>query len=107
MYNIVNMYQKTEWTDDGPVTHYEFEFGFTGKDQYLEQTAQWKTEYKELSKRIRKYKLWRKPSLCPPDAGYVLGTLATMQTQARQMCAMRVQAKVEAARQMMEQRQAA
>ena len=109
MYHIINYTTSTEWTDNGPVTHYEFEFGFRGKEQYLEQTAGWKAEYKELSKRIRQYKLWRKPRLRPDDvSGYkVYSTLETMQEQARMMCAMRVQAKREASRQMVAQREAA
>ena len=107
MYHVINMFTKTDWTENGPVTHYEFEFGFRGKEQYLDQTAGWKAEYKELSRRIRQYKLWRKPSMRPGDVYDVYGPLETMQAQARMMCAMRVQAKAEACRQMVEQRKAA
>lgn len=105
MYNITEMFKKTEWTEKGPVTIYTFEFDFKNKEEYLEQTAGWKAEYKELSKRIRQYKLWRKPSLCPPDVS--VWKLFGFQEQARQMCQMRVQAKQQAYRQMMAERQAA
>ena len=109
MYHIINYTTTTDWTENGPVTQHNFEFGFQGKEQYLEQTAGWKAEYKELSARIRQYKQWRKPRLRPADvSGYkVYSTLETMQEQARQMCAMRVQAKAEACRQMVAQRKAA
>jgi hypothetical protein len=107
MYTIKNMTTKTDWTDSGPVTTYNFDFGFIGKEQYLEETAGWKAEYRELSQRIRLYKTYRKPSLCPDNIGAVYSTLGTMQQQARQMCQMRVQAKAEAGRQMVAQRMAA
>ena len=109
MYTIENMTTTHEWTDNGSITHYHFEFGFNGKEEYLTQTAGWKAEYKELSKRIRKYKLYRKPSKRPADMDsyQVHSTLSTMQEQARLMSAMRVQAKVAAGKQMVKQQMAA
>lgn len=109
MYNITNMTTTTKWTDNGPVKNYTFEFDFDGKEQYLAQTTEWKAAYKELSKNIRQCKLWRKPSQRPQEVhgGNNLSTLDHLQTEARQMCQMRVQAKVESARRMMEHLQAA
>ena len=109
MYTIENMTTTHEWTDNGSITHYKFEFGFDGKEEYLTQTEGWKAEYKELSKRIRKYKLYRKPSKRPEDMDSykVHSTLSTMQEQARLMNAMRVQAKVQAGKQMVKQQMAA
>lgn len=108
MYHIIEMYKTNRWNDDGTsFIEYSFEFGFKGKEQYLEQTAGWKLEYKELSRRIRQYKLWRKPSHCPSDVYNVYNTLEEMQHQARMMCQQRVQAKVESCRQMMAVRKAA
>lgn len=109
MYTIENMTTTHEWTDNGSITHYHFEFGFDGKEEYLTQTEGWKAEYKELSKRIRLYKSYRKPKNCPEDmAGWkVLSTLSTMQEQARLMNDMRVQAKAEAGRKMVQQQMAA
>ena len=109
MYDIQNLSTTTDWTDDGPVKIYHFEFGFTSKEQYLEETAGWKAEYKELSKRIRQHKMWRKPKNLPDDitSQKVHSTLENMQEQARIMCAMRVQAKAEAGRRMVAERKAA
>ena len=107
MYTIKNLTTKTDWTDNGPVSVHNFEFAFSGKEQYLEETAGWKAEYKELSQRIRLYKTYRKPSLCPDNIGSVYSTLGTMQEQATIMCQMRVQAKVHAGLQMVKQQQAA
>jgi len=109
MYTIGNMTTTHEWTDTGSVTHYHFTFGFKTKEEYLEETAGWKAEYDELSKRIRQHKVYRKPSKRPAemDGWQNLRTLTALQEQARIMCAMRVQAKVEAGRRMVEQREAA
>lgn len=109
MYTIENMTKTHKWTDNGSITHYHFEFGFDGKEQYLTQTEGWKAEYKELSKRIRQYKVYRKPSKRPDDMDSykVYATLSTMQEQARLMGAMRVQAKVAAGKQMVKQQKAA
>jgi len=109
MYTIENLTTKTDWTDDGPVKTYNFEFGFTSKEQYLEETAGWKAEYKELSKRIRQHKVWRKPKHRPSDMSACgnISTLESLQEQARIMCAMRVQAKAEAGRRMVVERKAA
>ena len=109
MYDIQNLTTTTDWTDDGPVKIYHFEFGFTSKEQYLEETDGWKAEYKELSKRIRQHKMWRKPRHRPDgmSACQNISTLETLQTQARLMCQMRVQAKAEAGRRMVAERMAA
>jgi hypothetical protein len=109
MYAIENMTTTHEWTDNGSITHYHFTFGFTTKEGYLEQTEGWKADYKELSKRIRKYKAYRKPRNRPEgmEGWKVYSTLGTMQEQARIMGAMRVQAKVEAGRRMVQQQKAA
>ena len=109
MYTIEDMTNTIEWTDKGGIRHYHFTFGFTTKEQYLEETDGWKAEYKELSKRIRQHKVYRKPSKRPDDLdGYQnLRTLWTLQEQARLMNAMRVQAKAEAGRRMVAQREAA
>jgi len=109
MYTITNMTKTNEWTDDGSITHYHFEFGFDGKEEYLAQTEGWKAEYKELSKRIRQHKLYRKPSKRPNELSdwQNLCTLSTLQEQARMMNAMRVQAKVKAGRDMVQQQKAA
>ena len=106
---VYEMSKSTEWTDDGPRTTYTFEFDFANKEEYLEQTAGWKADYKELSRRIRQHKLWRKPRHRPEDmSGWKnLSTLWTLQEQARMMCAMRTQAKAQASRQMVAQREAA
>ena len=109
MYTIENMSTTNEWTDNGSITHYHFEFGFDGKEEYLAQTEGWKTEYKELSKRIRQHKLYRKPSKRPADMdGWKnLCTLHSLQEKARLMNAMRVQAKAEAGRRMVALQQVA
>jgi hypothetical protein len=109
MYTIENLTTTTDWTDDGPVKIYHFDFAFSSKEQYLEETAGWKAEYKELSKRIRQHKIWRKPKHRPSDttACQNISTLDNLQTQARLMCQMRVQAKVAAGKQMVAQQQAA
>ena len=109
MYHITEMTKTVHWHDNGSFVEYHPLFGFHGKEQYLEQTAGWKAEYKELSKRIRQYKLWRKLRHRPSDiTGYqVYNTLETMQQQARMMCQIRVAAKQESYRQMMAERKAA
>lgn len=109
MYTIEDMTTTHEWTDQGSVTHYHFTFGFKTKEEYLEQTDGWKAEYKELSKRIRQHKLYRKPSKRPAelDGWQNLNTLWALQKQARLMCAMRLQAKAEAGRRMVKQQAAA
>jgi hypothetical protein len=101
MFKIINMTKQTHWTDNGSWTEYNFDFNFNGKEDYLEQKAGWRAEYKELSNRIRQYKLYRKPRFRPGDIAnwQVEGTLATMQSQARMMNQMIVQAKVESWRQ--------
>ena len=110
MFKIINMTKTTPWTHEGPqLTQYHFEFNFNGKEDYLEQKEGWRAEYKELSNRIRQYKLYRKPRLRPDDlSGYkVYGTLETMQEQARMMNQMIVQAKAESWRQKLATREAA
>ncbi len=109
MYTIENMSTTNEWTDNGSITHYHFIFGFKTKEQYLDETDDWKAEYKELSARIRKYKLYRKPKNRPEgmEGWKVFSTLGTMQERARLMNAMRVQAKVEAGRRMVQHQAAA
>lgn len=109
MYTLENLTTTTDWTDDGPVKIYHFEFSFSSKEQYLEETAGWKREYAELSKRIRQHKIWRKPRHRPDDmsADGNIGTLESLQEQARLMCQMRVQAKVAAGKQMVAQSKAA
>lgn len=109
MYTIENMTTTNEWTDNGSITHYHFEFGFDGKEEYLAQTEEWKAEYKELSKRIRLCKSYRKPKNLPAgmDGYHNLVKLATLQEQARLMNDMRVQAKAEAGRKMVQQQMAA
>jgi len=109
---IYEMTKTTDWTDDGPKTKYHFIFDFEGKEQYLEQRDGWRKEYKELSKRIRQHKLWRKPSLRPEEWNNSYGwknlsMLMNLQEQARMMMQMRTQSKEEANRQMVAQRQAA
>lgn len=106
---IANMTKKTNWTDNGPKTEYVFEFEFEGKEEYLTQRDGWRKEYKELSKRIRQHKLWRKPDLLPGDmtSWKNMCTLMTLQEQARMMMQMRMQAKEAAREQMMAERQAA
>ena len=110
-YHIIEMFKKTEWNDDGTraVTIYTPEFAFRTREDYLAETASWKAEYKELSKRIRKYKMWRKPRHRPSDIeGYqVYNTLETMQEQARMMLQIRRAAKAEAGRQSVKQKKAA
>ena len=109
MYTIKNMFTKTDWTDEGPKHTYTFEFDFNGKEDYLKQTAGWKAAYKELTRTIRKYKGWRKPSNRPDNVPeyHNQHSLLSLKTEAREMCQMRVQAKAHAGRQMVEQRQAA
>lgn len=109
MYTITNMTTTNEWTDNGSITHYNFEFGFDGKEEYLAQTEGWKAEYKELSKRIRLYKTYRKPKNRPADmeSWKVHSKLDSMRDQARMMNAMRVQAKLAAGKQMVKQQMAA
>ena len=78
--------------------------------RYMEdQSEGWKAEYKELSKRIRQHKMWRKPKHRPSDMSACgnISTLESLQEQARIMCAMRVQAKAEAGRRMVDERKAA
>ena len=110
MFKIINMTKETPWTHEGPqLTQYYFDFKCNGKEDYLEQKAGWRAEYKELSNRIRQYKLYRKPRFRPSDIAnwQVEGTLATMQEQARMMNQMIVQAKVESWKQKLAIREAA
>ena len=110
MYTIEDMNKTYDWDDEkGQTTNYHFTFGFKTKEQYLEETDGWKAEYKELSKRIRQHKVYRKPSKRPADMAdwQNLNTLHSLQEQARLMNAMRVQAKAEAGRRMVRQQQAA
>jgi len=110
MFKIINMTKETPWTHEGPqLTQYHFDFNFNGKEDYLEQKAGWKAEYKELSNRIRKYKLYRKPRFRPDQLAnlQVENTLAGMQSQARMMNQMIVQAKAESWRQKLAIREAA
>ena len=110
MFKIINMTKETPWTHEGPQhTQYHFEFDFDGKEDYLEQKAGWRAEYKELSNRIRKYKLYRKPRFRPDELldWQVEDTLAGMQSQARMMNQMIVQAKAESWRQKLATREAA
>ena len=102
MFKIINMTKTTPWTHEGPqLTQYHFEFNFNGKEDYLKQKAGWRAEYKELSQRIRQYKLHRKPRFRPTELEdwKVENILATMQEQARMMNQMIVQAKAESWRQ--------
>ncbi len=109
-YIIKNMYTETTWTDNGPVYSYDFEFAFSTKEEYLEETKVWKREYKELSASIRECKRNRKQ-----DRRQELGLslwevqmkLDSLKHDARIMNAMRVQAKAEAGRQMQAQAKAA
>jgi hypothetical protein len=109
MFKIINMTKQTHWTDNGSWIEYHFSFNFNGKEDYLEQKAGWRAEYKELSSRIRKYKLYRKPRFRPSDlaAQAVEDTLSGMQSQARMMNQMIVQAKAESWRQKLATRKAA
>ena len=95
-----------KWLND-----YTFTFGFNGRDEYLEQTAAWKARYKEVSKQIRQCKHQRKEAnrdLKLDPYGYDNArTLGALREEARMLCQMRVQAKVEAGRQMMKQAEAA
>lgn len=106
---ICEMTSKTNWTDNGPKIEYAFIFDFKTKKDYLEQRAGWRAEYKELSKRIRQHKLWRKPSKRPEDVpGWKnMSTLRNLQEQARMMMQMRMQSKAVAREQMVAERKAA
>lgn len=105
---IANMTKKNVWTKFGCRVEYEFTFDFKNKEEYLQQRNGWRREYKELSKRIRQHKLWRKKRLRPRDLEdwKNLSTLWTLQEQARMMCQMRIQSKQQAYRQMMAQKAA-
>ena len=101
-YTISNMTTETVWDiEKGPVKTYNFFFAFTTREEYLEETAAWKAEYKELSKRIRQCKLERKPkNRKDGEQDYqVQYRLNTLKEQARMMLQMRKQAKKEAGRQ--------
>lgn len=109
-YIINNMYTETLWTDNGPVDQYTFEFNFSSKEEYLEETRIWKREYAALSKSIRECKRNRKQ-----QRRHELGLsewevqfkLKSLKHDARIMNAMRVQAKAEAGRRMRAERKAA
>ena len=117
-------YRKTKNGHVDWVSYYEnFEFEFNSRESYLEFRRWWKEEYKELSESIRRYKrelknTCRKQAQAWKDSGkthwgpeYFVwkeeGNLRDAKEEARRMMAAIKAAKIEACRQMEEQREAA
>ena len=83
-----------------------FTFTFTTREEYLAQVAEWKTEYKELSKSIRLMKLEIKKESREKGYTYLWYDLASLKQTANEMIGARHASKVEAARQYALQTQA-